>query len=82
MTPSGQLSGKEQIHQETQHARESPQGLQERVKRKAVEKPIVNAISSERSDPKESAHKYRRLNNSPSPSKLKEQVRLYTMFSA
>lgn len=83
LTPSSQRSGKEHYHEERQHAQEYAHDLQERGKRKCVEKAIANSIiisSSERSDRAESAQKYRRMNKSPSPIIMQEQVSCLPVF--
>ena len=49
--------------------------VQERGKRKAIGSAVRISTSPERSDPAQSAQKYRRLNRSPSPIILKERVR-------
>lgn len=74
ITPSGQRYGKEVVHEEREHAPECARGLQERGKRKAIGNAVHISTSSERSDPAQSAQKYRRLNRSPSPIILKERV--------
>lgn len=73
-THSGQRPGKEKYHIGSEKARDSSKGDQLKGKGKTVEEEFVNAISSDHSDPREKARKYRRSKNSPSPTKLKEQV--------
>lgn len=74
ITPSGQRSGKEVVNEEIEQSPERAPGKQERGKRKATGNAVRISSSSERSDPAQSAQKYRRLNRSPSPIILTERV--------
>lgn len=72
--PSGPRSAHEAVHEERQHAEGSARGLLDKGKRKAIRNVVLSSTSSERSDPAESAQKYRRLNRSLSPIIWKERV--------
>ena len=74
ITPSGQRPGKEVVHEEREHGPSPARGLQEKGKRKAIGNAVRISTSSERSDPAQSARKYRRLNRSPSPIIMEERV--------
>lgn len=74
ITPSRQRSGKEVVHEEIEQSPEPARGKQERGKRKATGNAVRISSSSERSDPAQSAQKYRRLNRSPSPIILTDRV--------
>lgn len=75
-TPSVQRSGKELSQKLHDEALTFDTRVADKGKRKASDKAVVTALSSEQSDPVERAQKHRRVNHTSSPYKTNEPVRL------